>query len=102
VTFYIDSILVSAQLVLIEWRAEGPDDQIYDDSEPVPGFRLPRGPHIVRPDGLSAPLGGTYGVDREDGSARGTAHLFAAGPGDYEIVFGDPEISKARWPFTIP
>jgi hypothetical protein len=47
-------------------------------------------------------MSGTFGIDADRTTINGTGTFIAARPGDYEVVFGDPETSTARWPFTIP
>ena len=102
VTFYVDSLVLSANQIYVEWRADGPEERLFGEPH-FPGILNPVTPRIVAVGG-SLPFGGGGGIgwDRPPGTTHGSLVYDLPGPGDYEIVFGDPETSSARWPFTIP
>jgi hypothetical protein len=99
-TLVIDSIIVSAMQVTIEWHADGVDDSYYDTTT-IPGFEIPRGIQVIQPGGAGSAIVGRFAIDQDRTTISGVSTFVSAGPGDHEIVLGDPETSTARWPFSI-
>jgi DNA-binding CsgD family transcriptional regulator len=98
---FIDSIVVSALQVTIEWHADGVDETYYDTTI-LPGIEIPRGIQVIQPGGSGSRIGGWFGIDQDPTTISGVSSFIADGPGDYVIVFGDPGTSTARWAFTLP